>query len=614
VDPEIQNPDKDPVPAKADTAAAAPSPWPLIGRMLRLSFCYKRSLVAVLVLGALIASSRYLRAWLLQPLLDDAIVPIASGKIDLQAVQEIMPVLYQIGILGGLTLITLPAAVLGRTYYANWITARVRQDIDNAVAHRFLNAPLRVFREGSSGDLLARSMADAQIALLAVQLVYKDVILNVEMLLGGFAMMLFISWQLTLVCLVAVPPFSLLISHFTSRLLTVVTRRQESQSDLSQRLIAILSGIKVIKAFGGENLEQLAFNRESMKYFRRHMKVMKNGAIIKATSEAMYPSVGALVMGIGIMLVINRMWGVTIGDLAAFALILVAIYKPITHLTQSYPKLIEYAGSAERLFAILDLQQEVADRPDARPMTGVSRSIRFRDVHFDYGEAAVLSGVDLDVEAGEVIAIVGRTGAGKSTLVDLVLRFHDPTRGSIEIDGVDLRDLQRSSFLDHVAVVTQEPFLFDETIIENIRYGRPDASDEEVRAAAIAASAHDFISALPEGYQTLAGEFGLRLSGGERQRITIARAILANPAILVFDEATSALDAQTERAVQTAIEEMRGQRTIFIVAHRLSTIERADRIVVLDRGRVAELGDHESLLALDGIYSELIGMQRAQAS
>ena len=609
MDPEILNPEESR--ARPARASGSRSPWPLIGRMLRFSLVYKQSLVAVVLLGALIAVSTYARAWLLQPLLDEALVPISSGKVELQSV---LPVLTEIGILGGLTLIALPVAVLGRTYAAQWICARVRQDVDIAVAHKFLNAPLRSVRDGSSGDFLTRSMADAQIALLGVQLVYKDAILNVQMLLCGVAMMFYISWQLTLASLVAVPPFSLIMSHFTSRLLARVTRRQESQGDLSQRLIAILAGIKVIKAFSGEALEQGAFNRESMKYFRRHMKVMMNGALIKATGEVTYPTVGASVIGLGGALVIQGLWGLSIGDLTAFALVLVTIYKPIAHLTQSYPQLIEYAGSAERLFVILDMEAEVEDRPDAKPMTGLSRSIRFRDVHFDYGKGEILRGIDLEVKAGEVVAIVGRTGSGKSTLMDVLLRFHDPTRGAIEIDGVDLRDLQRSSFLDHVAVVTQEPFLFDETISENIRYGRPEASDAEVRAAATAAAAHDFIKDLPEGYETLAGEFGLRLSGGQRQRITIARAILANPAILVFDEATSALDAQTERAVQTAIEEMRGQRTIFLVAHRLSTIERADRIVVLDRGRVAEIGDHESLLARGGIYSELIGVQHAHAS
>ena len=611
MDSKTRKPVEEPGPSEARAKRPPVSAWPLIWRLLKGSFRYRTGVVTVVLLGLLVATMRYLRAWLFQPLLDDALVPISTGEIDLELVK---PVLAEIGLLGALTLVVTPAAVLGRTYCANWITARVRQATDIAVAHRFLNAPLRVFREGSSGDLLARSMADAQNACLMIQMIYRDMILDAQMLIGGLGMMLFVSWQLTLVSLIGIPPFMLLLSLFTNRLLAVVTRRQESQGDLSQRLIAILSGIKVIKAFRGEDVEQQAFNRESMKFFRRHMKVTFNGALIKATGEAMYPLVGSIVMGIGGLLVIRNMWGLTIGDLSTFALVMVTIYKPISHITQSYPKLIEYAGSARRLFDILDMESEVEDRPDARPMHGLSESIRFRDVHFDYGQGPILDGIDLEVQAGEVVAIVGRTGAGKSTLVDLVLRFHDPTRGAIEIDGVDLRDLQRQSFLDHVAVVTQEPFLFDETILENIRYGRPEASEEEVRAAAIAASAHEFIEALPEGYETLAGEFGLRLSGGQRQRITIARAILANPAILVFDEATSALDAQTERAVQTAIDELRGQRTIFLVAHRLSTIERADRIVVLDRGRVAEVGNHETLLARDGIYAELIGVHSAQAS
>jgi ATP-binding cassette subfamily B protein len=247
-------------------------------------------------------------------------------------------------------------------------------------------------------------------------------------------------------------------------------------------------------------------------------------------------------------------------------------------------------------------------------MRGLKRGIRFRDVHFDYGQGPILTGIDLEVKPGEVIAVVGRTGTGKSTLMDLLLRFHDPTRGSIEIDGVDLRDLKRKSFLEHVAVVTQEPFLFDATILENIRYGKPDATLEQVQAAAAAASADEFIAELPQGYDTPVGEFGLRLSGGQRQRITIARAILAEPEILVFDEATSSLDAKTERAVQLAIESLRGQRTIFLVAHRLTTIRHADRIVVLDEGRVVDVGTHEALLARPGIYRELVGADRTTSA
>jgi subfamily B ATP-binding cassette protein MsbA len=383
---------------------------------------------------------------------------------------------------------------------------------------------------------------------------------------------------------------------------------------LSQRLLSILSGIKVIKAFQGQELEESAFSIETGKYFRRHMKVVWNAVLSKATSELLNPILGFSIIGFGVWLMINEMWGITIGTLVQVAMIMVMVYKPIKALSTSFPKIMESTGSAARLFTLLDMDEEPADRPDARPMTGLAHHIHFKDVYFDYGDEPVLCGIDLEVRAGEVIALVGRSGTGKSTLVDLVLRFHDPTRGSIEIDGVDLRDIQRQSFLDHVAVVTQEPFLFDETVFENIRYGRPDATAAEVHAAAEAASAAEFIDELPEGYDTPVGEFGLRLSGGQRQRLTIARAILANPAILVFDEATSALDAKTERAVQAAIESLRGERTIFLVAHRLSTIRHADRIVVLDRGRIAEIGNHVSLMSHPGIYHELIGIQETSAT
>jgi subfamily B ATP-binding cassette protein MsbA len=497
--------------------------------------------------------------------------------------------------------------MFARTYLANWVVAGVRRDVDLAVARKFLNVPLRLHRGGSSGDFLSRALTDAQLACQALNILFKDVLEDSQMLIGGLIAMFITSWQLGLVSILTVPPLMLVLGYFGRRIHTQTRRRQETQGDLSQHLLSILGGIKVIKAFRGHEVEMRAFENETGKYFKRNMKVVYNRVMAKSSTEALNQTVGTLILGIGTWMALNHMAGVTLGTIAAFAMILVTTYKPVKTLTTAYANVMETLAGAERLFYVLDMEEEVPDRPDAQPMSGLSHSIRFRDVHFDYGESEVLRGVDLEVRPGEVIAIVGRTGTGKSTLTDLLLRFHDPTRGSIEVDGVDLRDLQRNSFLDHVAVVTQEPFLFDATIAENIRYGRPDASDQEVCDAAAAASADEFIEKLPKGYDTPVGEFGLRLSGGQRQRITIARAILANPAILVFDEATSALDAKTERAVQVAIEALRGQRTIFLVAHRLTTIRHADRIVVLDEGRVAEIGDHESLMARPGIYRELVG-------
>jgi ABC-type multidrug transport system fused ATPase/permease subunit len=311
------------------------------------------------------------------------------------------------------------------------------------------------------------------------------------------------------------------------------------------------------------------------------------------------------------------MWGITPGAVAAFATVLATTYRPVKTLSRGWSKLSEALASAERFYAILDMEAEIPDRKDAVPIDGVHHSIRFRDVSFHYAgqhnREPVIEHINLEVNAGEVIAVVGRSGEGKTTLVDLLMRFYDPSAGSIEIDGRDLRAITRESLMAQVAIVSQEPFLFDTTIAENIRYGRPDASDEDVERAAAIARVDEFVTQLPEGYETEVGEFGLRLSGGQRQRITIARALLKNPAILVFDEATSALDAKTEQTVQDAIESLRGKRTLFIVAHRLSTIRRADRILVMETGRIAQHGTHDELMAQPGLYRDLAGLQNDES-
>ncbi len=493
--------------SEATTDDARPSATPIsqraawrdIGRMFGLSLRYWESLAAVVLLGTVVTANRFVRMWVIQPLIDDAVVPVQADGLDWSAVA---PVLEDVGWILGASLLITPLAVLGRGYFAEWSAARVRQRVDLALARKFLHLPLSTVRDGSSGDFMARSMSDAQIACQAVTRIYKDVILNLQLVLGGVACMLWISVPLTIVAFVAVPPFWAVMTIFMGRLLSSATRRQESQGDLSDHLIAILSGIKVIKAFRGEDVEQKAFDVETGKYFRQHMKMMKNGGIVKASSEAMWSILGVGVLGVGAWAVVYGRWDLTLGTVLAFVAVQSVIMKPLKSLIQSGPRLLESAGSARRLFEILDLPEDIMDRPNARPLRGIEQGIRFRDVAFDYHHAAraraaadaaaragepveplappVLDGIDLEVRAGEVVAIVGRTGAGKSTLVDLLLRFHDPTRGAIEIDGVDLRDLQRASFLEHVALVSQEPFLFDESIRENIRYGRPRRADEEV--------------------------------------------------------------------------------------------------------------------------------------
>jgi subfamily B ATP-binding cassette protein MsbA len=456
-------------------------------------------------------------------------------------------------------------------------------------------------------------MNDVGRSHLALDLLFADVVQDVMAVIVGFGVLLSLSWQLTLASLGVAPLVMAAIAIFGRRIRKSARRRQETLGDVTQRLVQILSGIKVIQAFRGEQREADAFQRENRLLFRRSMKVVKNRVLSRTVLEGLNNAIGVAVIFVGGIAVIEHWWSITPGDLTAFLTVMLTTYGPTKNITKGWTQLMEALPAAERFFELLDEPPGILDAPDAVRIPGVRRGIRISKVSFCYGREPVLRDVSLDVGAGEVVALVGRTGAGKTTLADLLLRLHDPDSGSIEIDGIDLRRIQRDSLLDHLAVVTQEPFLFPGSIRDNIRYGRPDATDDQVERAACAAHVDEFVNALPQGFDTEVGDAGVRLSGGQRQRITIARAILKNPSILVFDEATSSLDAKSERLVQEAIDRLLGGRTVFVIAHRLSTIRHADKIVVLENGSVSAVGSHEELLASDGLYRELVALQTGAA-
>ncbi|MCP3983970.1 MAG: ABC transporter ATP-binding protein [bacterium] len=621
--------------------APAPGSFSSFWRLLAYVRPYV-GLMLVAILAALVYSgARTGRAVLVQPLFDDVILPQVSagsapalgdwfssalGREDTSSpdtatpaqtatqgggavVSEVKRSLPRILLAALLILTLLPISHFFQVYLAETVLGRVLVDVQRDLCAKLLRLPLRFHHGVSRGDTLSRVMNDAQRAQQSLDLLFSDVVQSVLALGVGVATLLYLSWPLTLTLVVVAPPIAGAIAIFGRRIRKSARRRQQSQADVTGRLLQILAGIKVIKAFQAEAGEERAFDEHNLRFYRRNLKVVKNRALSRATVEAITNAAGIGVLLLGVAVVAGQLFGLTVGSLMAFIVVMQTTYRPMKEITKGWTKLQEAMPSAERFFLLLDTEGEPADAPDAVDLPALREGLKLSNITFSYGRESVLKGLSLDVNQGEVVAIVGPTGSGKTTVADLILRFYDPDQGSIEVDGVDLRNVTRSSWRSHCAVVSQESFLFTGSIRENIRYARPEATEAEVIQAARAAHVEEFVRELPDGYDTEVGDAGVRLSGGQRQRITIARAILCDPAVLIFDEATSSLDAKSERYVQDAIQALLGGRTVFIIAHRLSTIRHADKILVLDGGKVADLGRHEELMARGGLYRELMALQ-----
>ena len=585
-------------------------------------------MVLVVVLGATFSVARYARVYLIKPLVDQVLVPVEaeSGRqadsfssrsaadftVRADAANSSTgrrELLFLLALYATAVISIVPVLFFARGYCLEIVLARVSANMRQQVAAKLLTLPLSTHKKYKTGDILSRVMHDVAVSEEGLSFIISSFLLSSLMIVIGLIAMLTISWQLTLASVLTVPLAAGVLKLFSSTIRTRALERQEQVAVVTRRVIGMLSGIKVIRSYNGEPRERASFDRQTQELLRRIVAVAKPRLLSQGMVEFASTGVAAAILFVAAYGVLLGRSDLTIGTLAVFAALLATTIKPIRDLSQGWLRVVDSLASAQRVFEVLDLADAAPDPPEAIVLESIDRGIRLDHVTFSYGREPVLRDVSFEIEAGEVVAIVGPTGAGKSTLIDLLIGFEKPDSGEISFDDIPANRLSRRSLLNLVALVTQQPFLFDDTISENIRYGRPEASRGEVEDAGRVAELGEFVKRLPLGYDTPVGEHGIELSGGQRQRITLARAILKRASLLLLDEATSALDARTERTIQAAIENMQGRRTVVIVAHRLSTIRNASRIVVLDRGRVVQEGTHDDLISTDGLYRELVRLQ-----
>ncbi len=566
-------------------------------RLLRYLRPYRVRLIAAFLCSGLVAAFSGAYAWLVKPVLDE--IFINKNEALLLA----LPLaLFVVSVLKS-------AFNYGQNYLMNYVGNQVITDVRQELFGKLIRLPVKYHDVNASGRLVSRVVNDVSLMANAVAGVLKDLFQQGLTFLAMMGVIFYQNWKLAGLSIIVIPLAVVTMVRMGKRLRGLATSGQERMGDMASTLQETLSGIRMVKAYGREEAEAERFRTSNRAFLETTMKAIQVSSLGSSHMEVIGVVGVAAIIWYGGYLVIHG--DMTPGAFFSFLTAMFMAYTPLRRLSGSNNTIQQALAAAERVFSVLDLETEQAADHGRLTLPPVARSVVYQDVTFLYESQTVpaLSDIDLTIRAGEMVAIVGSSGSGKTTLVNLLPRFYEPTTGQILIDGVDIQSCTLASLRAQIGIVSQDVVLFDDTVSNNIAFGRRDATEEAIIQAARLAYAHDFIERLPQGYQTVVGEKGVKLSGGERQRLAIARAILRDPPLLILDEATSALDTESERVVQLALSNLMQNRTTVVIAHRLSTIQRADRIVVMDRGAIVETGTHDELLLRGGQYKRLHAMQ-----
>ena len=568
---------------------------------------YKWAIIGTIIIGLLKFAIPLMLPLVIQYVIDDII-----GGDGLTKAMKNEKLLTIMGIMLFIFVVLRPPIEYYRQYFAQWTGSKILFDIRNQLFTHINKLSFKYYSNTRSGEVISRVINDVEQTKNFVISGLMNVWLDMATIAIAIAIMFSMNVELTIVSLIMLPFYAFSVRYFFGKLRSLTRERSQALAEVQSYLHERIGGISVIKSFAIEDHEQENFNRQNANFLDKAISQTKWNAKSFAVVNTITDIAPLLVIGYSAYQVIEG--HMTVGTMAAFIAYIDRLYSPLRRLVNSSTTLTQSIASMDRVFEFIDEKYDIVDQPDAIDCQDIKGNINFRNVSFSYegGEETVLKNINLDIPGGETVALVGMSGGGKSSLVSLIPRFYDPTEGSIILDGHDIRKYRVRSLRDHIGVVFQDTVLFSESVRTNILLGKPDATDEELVAAAKAANAHDFIMSLPQGYDTKVGERGVKLSGGQKQRISIARVFLKNPPILILDEATSALDLESEHSIQESLDLLARDRTTIIVAHRLTTITHADRIVLMENGGITEMGTHEELMRKQGAYHRLFNVQQLE--